>query len=88
MCPESHEIAFLLKQGVVFVCEKCGEVVTMSVPSEGNYNEKSYCCRAKYMVAMGEYGDISVIRVEDEKDVDVKVDVVRARPLPEAESPF
>ncbi len=61
-------IPFLVKQEVVFVCEKCGDTINMRVPQPNNTNERSYCCKAAYRVSNDFDGEIIIIRIEDRDD--------------------
>ena len=58
---------YLIKRSVIFVCEKCGDTVSMYVPSSGESNIKSYCCSATYEVA-DRRGDILIERLADRDD--------------------
>ena len=60
-------IDYLVKKTVVFICEKCGDTVSMYVPSSGESNVKSYCCNATYEVA-DRRGDILIERLADRED--------------------
>src|SRR6266436_5429679 len=55
-------IPFLVKQEVIFICEKCGDTVTMIVPHPNNSNECSYCCKATYRVSTDLDGEVFIIR--------------------------
>lgn len=57
-------IEYLVKKTVVFICEKCGDAVSMYVPASGESNIKSYCCSATYEV-VDRRGDILIERLAD-----------------------
>ncbi len=59
-------IDFLVKRYAIFICEKCGETVSIYVPPSGESNIKSYCCSATYEVA--DRGDILIERLADRVD--------------------
>lgn len=43
-------IEYIVKRSAIFVCERCGDIIEMKIPSEGNKVDKSYCCKARYQI--------------------------------------
>jgi hypothetical protein len=62
---------YLVKRTVIFICEKCGDTVSMYVPSSGESNVKSYCCNATYEV-VDRRGDILIERLADRDEKAMK----------------
>ena len=75
--PRTWEVTeFLVKKQVVFICDRCGQVIEMFVPEDGESRTKRYCCGQGYRVSTLSDGELYIVGVESEMERELNAEPV------------